>query len=98
MKAEPSVRRKKVVALVLSGIFPGLGQFYNRQHVSGALFLVAGIILSWLLGRATPADPLALARPGFRPGADLVVPLLGLLAVWVWSLADAWRAAGRVRV
>lgn len=96
--AEQSIRRKKVMALVLSGIFPGLGQFYNRQHVSGALFLLAGIILSWLLGRATPADPMALARPGFRPGADLIVPLLVLLAVWVWSLVDAWRAAGRVHV
>lgn len=96
--AEPSVRRKKVIALVLSGIFPGVGQFYNRQHLSGALFLLAGIILSWLLGRATPADPMALARPGARLGADLIVPLLVLLAVWVWSLVDAWRAAGRVNV
>lgn len=95
---EQSVRRKKVMALVLSGIFPGLGQFYNRQHLSGALFLLAGIILSWLLGRATPADPMALTRPGARLGADLIVPLLVLLAVWVWSLVDAWRAAGRVNV
>jgi len=93
--AEQSVRRRQAIALVLSGIFPGLGQFYNRQPVGGALFLVPGIVLSWLLGRAVPADPMALARPGFRAGADLIVPLLVLLAVWIWSLVDAWRAAGR---
>jgi hypothetical protein len=84
-----------VIALVLSGILPGLGQLYNRQYVSGALFLLAGAVLSWLLGRATPADPMALARPGAGPGADLIVPLLVLLAVWIWSLIDAWRAPGR---
>jgi len=89
--AEQSVRRRQAIALVLSGIFPGLGQFYNRQKVSGALFLVAGIILNWLFGRAAPADLAALARPG----ADVIVPLLVLLAVWIWSVVDAWRAAGR---
>ena len=32
---EPSTTRRKMVALVLSGIFPGLGQFYNRQPLKG---------------------------------------------------------------
>ena len=48
------------MALVLSGFFPGLGQFYNRQPVKGAIGLGAGLLLSWLAGRATPSDPLAL--------------------------------------
>ncbi len=81
--------RRKVVALILSGIFPGLGQFYNRQPVKGAAFVVAGIALSWLAGRAVPTD---LSAP--QPlGTDLIVVVCLLLAVWLWSLVDAWRLA-----
>jgi hypothetical protein len=84
-------RRRQLIAVVLSGVFPGLGQFYNRQHIKGIAFLVPGLVLTWLFGRVTPVDPRALARPG----ADLLVPLLALLGVWIWSVVDAWRAAGR---
>jgi len=83
--------RQRVRALVLSGVFPGLGQFYNRQPVKGAVGLAAGIVFSWLAGRATPSDPLALDQAGFA----LFGPLCGLLVVWLWSIIDAWRAAGR---
>ncbi len=88
---EPRARRGKVIALILSGIFPGLGQFYNRQHVKGVAFLVAGVVLNWLLARAFPADVLALVRPG----ANLIVLLCVLLALWLWSVIDAWRMPGR---
>ena len=88
---EHSGRRRKGIALILAGVFPGLGQFYNRQPGKGAAFSVAGIILSWLLGRAVPTDPLAL----IQPGADLIVPLCVLLIVWFWSIIDAWRVAGQ---
>jgi hypothetical protein len=76
---------------MLSGIFPGIGQFYNRQPVKGAIGLVLGAVLTWAAARAAPADPLALVQPG----ADVLVPLFALLAVWMWSLVDAWRVAGR---
>lgn len=33
-----------VFALVLSAIFPGLGQFYNGRVVSGLIFFVLGIL------------------------------------------------------
>src|SRR2546428_230937 len=51
---EPAARRRKTVALVLSGIFPGLGQLYNRQPFKGAVFVALGLVLSWLTGRAVP--------------------------------------------
>ncbi|OLC36367.1 MAG: hypothetical protein AUH81_08230 [Candidatus Rokubacteria bacterium 13_1_40CM_4_69_5] len=88
---EPRARRRKIVALVLSGVFPGLGQFYNRQPIKGVVFLGAGIVLSWVLGRAVPTDPQALAQTG----AALIVLLCVLLALWLWSIVDAWRIAGR---
>ena len=89
--ADAVAARHRVVALVLSGIFPGLGQFYNRQPAKGAIGLAAGAVLSWLAGRALPADPLALDQAGFV----LFGPLSALLIVWTWSIIDAWRAAGR---
>jgi len=89
--ADSSAARQKLVALVLSGVFPGLGQFYNRQPVKGAIGLAAGAVLSWLAGRAMPADPLAIDQAGFA----LFGPTCALLAVWTWSIIDAWRAAGR---
>lgn len=89
--ADPGPRRRQVIALMLSGIFPGIGQLYNRQPVKGAIGVVLGLVLTWAAARAAPADPVALAQPG----AGVLGPLLALLAVWVWSLVDAWRAAGQ---
>jgi hypothetical protein len=83
--------RRRVVALILSSVFLGLGQFYNRQPLKGALFLVVGVVLSWLVIRTIPTDPTALAHVGAAP----FVLLLVLLAIWLWSLVDAWREAGR---
>jgi hypothetical protein len=88
---DPAARRRRVVALILSGILPGLGQFYNRQPLKGAIGLALGIVLSWLASRAMPTDPLALNRPD----AALLAPLGALLTVWVWSIIDAWRTGGR---
>lgn len=88
--AEPATRRRQVIALMLSGIFPGIGQLYNRQPIKGAIGVALGAVLTWAAARAAPADPLALARPS----AEVLGPLLALVAVWAWSLVDAWRAAG----
>jgi hypothetical protein len=85
-----ATRRPQAIALILSGVFPGLGQFYNRQHVKGGLFFVVAAVLSWFTGREVPVDPLALAQPR----VTLVLPLLALLGLWLWSIIDAWRTAG----
>ena len=87
-----SVGWRKSVALFLSGTFPGLGQLYNRQPIKAGAFLIGGIALSWLLGRAIP-DPLALLTEPVR--ANVIGLLCLILALWIWSVIDAWRAAGR---
>jgi hypothetical protein len=81
------------MALFLSGIFPGLGQLYNRQPVKAALFLAGGIVLSWILARSLPSDPIALLSTPL--GADVIAVSCLLLAVWIWSVVDAVKAAGR---
>ena len=78
------------MGFILSGIFPGLGQLYNREYLKGVLFLIPGAVLIWLIGRATPTDLLALAQPS----ATLMLLLAALLAVWLWAIIDAWRVAG----
>lgn len=87
----PDARRRQVVSFILSGIFPGLGQLYNREYLKGVLFIVPGAVLTWLFMRAVPTDILALAQPP----ASLIFPMLLLLAVWLWAIIDAWRVAGR---
>jgi TM2 domain-containing membrane protein YozV len=85
--------RQKAIALILSGTFPGLGQLYNRQPLKGVLFLGAGAVLSWLVASAVPTDLLVLVEQGVSLAG--VLALLVLLAVWTWSVIDAWRSAGR---
>ncbi len=88
--SEPGARRRQVVGFILSGIFPGLGQLYNREYLKGALFIIPGAVLTWLVSRAMPADLLALAQPS----AAVMLLLAALLAFWLWAIIDAWRVAG----
>ena len=89
----PTGRRRAIVAFFLSGVFPGLGQFYNHQALKGGAFLAAGIALSWLIGRVVPTDLIALASAAVGPDAILLLCLL--LAIWLWSAIDAWRVGMR---
>ncbi len=83
--------RRQWIALILSGIFPGLGQFYLRAWGKGVIFLIAGATASWALGRLVSAQDL-LAGVVPHPLAALSAGL-ALLALFVWSMADAWIAA-----
>ena len=89
--SEPGARRRQVVGFILSGIFPGLGQLYNREPLKAVLFIIPGAVLTWLVAREMPADLLALAQPS----AAVMLPLAALLALWLWAIIDAWRVAGR---
>lgn len=87
--------RRQWIALILSGIFPGFGQFYLRAWGKGTAFLIAGAAATWGLERLVPLQDL---MAGFlpQPGATLGA-LLALLGVYLWSMADAWVTAGRPR-
>jgi signal peptidase I len=43
---EPLVKKKPWLAVFLSDIYPGLGQFYNRQILKGLAFVASSIILA----------------------------------------------------
>jgi hypothetical protein len=82
-----------MVAFFLAGVFPGLGQLYNHQPLKGGAFLVAGVALSWLIGRVVPHDLVALASA--KVGTDVILLLCLLFAIWLWSAIDAWRVGSR---
>ncbi|HSD51144.1 MAG TPA: hypothetical protein VLG48_07010 [Candidatus Methylomirabilis sp.] len=90
-----SNRRRQWTALILSGILPGLGQFYLRDWKKGAAFVVAGGVAAWALGRLISLQDLMtgiLPHPLATQGV-----LLTLLVVFLWSMLDAWRSGGRPR-
>jgi hypothetical protein len=85
--------RRQWVALILSGIFPGLGQLYLRAWAKGAGFCIASVVASWALGSLLSLEDLL---AGSLPHPFMVFGLLlALLVLFLWSIADAWIAAGR---
>jgi hypothetical protein len=87
--------RRQWIALILSGVFPGLGQLYLRVWWKGAAFVMAGCVATWALGRLISVEDL-LAGHLSHPAATLGVTV-ALLGVFLWSVVDAWRTGGRVR-
>ncbi|HTN44284.1 MAG TPA: DUF5683 domain-containing protein [Nitrospiria bacterium] len=81
-------------AAVLSAIFPGLGQFYNRQWFKGIGFFIASGVLSGMVTERFPAEEL-MAGDTSHAGKALGL-LLVLLALLVWSMVDAYRSARMV--
>ncbi len=83
--------RSPRVAVILSAIFPGLGQFYNRQWFKGIGFFIGSGILSGVVTEWISVDDL---MAGDTSGAGKVLGLLSaLLCLLVWSMVDAYRSA-----
>ena len=75
-------KRTRKRAALLSVLFPGLGQLYNRQLGKGMLF--GAIAISLLLGY----------RPSrLSTAAILVMIVFPYLGLWVYSILDAWYGA-----
>ena len=83
-------RRRQWIALILSGVFPGLGQLFLRAWGKGVAFLLAGGGLTWALGHLVSLEDLLAGRLS-SPLLSLAVVLV-LVAVFLWSVVDAWRA------
>lgn len=84
-------RRNVLIALVLSSLFPGLGQFYNREAVKGGLLVLGSLVclgvgvyplLSLLLTVATTRSTGAVSSSGAWFG------FLGMV-LWFYSVIDA---------
>ena len=88
-----TTRRSPLLAVVLSGLFPGLGQLYNRQRLKALLFLIGGVVTA--VGPLSPLDVnIDLDNPaaGMR---NVLLASLPFLIVALWSVVDAYRTARR---
>jgi len=90
--------KNPAIAGVLSGVMPGLGQFYCRQWGKGAGFLIGAVVVDAAFG--VSADVFRLL-PSFGIGVQpenlskFLIGSLLLLAIAVWSIVDAARSAKR---
>ena len=83
--------RRQWIALILSGVFPGLGQFYLQAWGKGVAFLIFGVVALWALGELISIQDLI---TGLLPHPLAILGLLlALLAVFLWSIVDAWISA-----
>jgi len=86
-----SPRRSPLLAAFLSGIFPGLGQLYNRERLKTVLFLAGGALTAF-----GPFNPLDVDIDMNDPAAGMRKVLLAslpFLAIATWSVIDAYRTA-----
>lgn len=94
---------KTWIAPALSGgVFPGLGQFYNRQFLKGTAFLLsfsACILYLAVLFSSIGVDLMALhVSPDAIPWAEagnknlgrMVLDLLAMVLIWGASVLDAY--------
>ncbi len=92
--------RNMAFAALLSAVFPGLGQLYNGHVRKGLGFLVGAVALLALLLNVTDLNALQQsALTGVPPeniGQLFLITLL-LLALALWSIVDAGRAAHRLK-
>ena len=86
-------RRRPVVAVILAGLFQGLGQLYNREWLKALLFFAAGAVTAF--GPLSPMD-VDIDLDNLEAGLQKVLlATLPFLVVALWSVVDAYRAAKR---
>jgi len=84
------------IAGVLSGLMPGLGQFYCRQWGKGAGFLAGAVVIDSGFGISLGMLELIQSSGAPIPSETLIKLLLGsvlFLAIAAWSILDAVRSA-----
>lgn len=94
MDAKPS--KSPAMAGVLSGLMPGLGQFYCRRWGKGAGFLVGALVIDAGLGVSEGLMSLlqgALAGTSLPNSGAILLRSLPLLALAAWSIVDAVATA-----
>ncbi len=87
----PPRRRSPFVAAVFSGLFPGLGQLYNRQRLKALGFLLGAAVTT-----VGPFSPLDVDIDLDNPAAGMRTVLLATLPflfIALWSVIDAYRTA-----
>src|SRR2546426_12516292 len=100
MNAMETKAKNPWVAGILSGVLPGLGQFYNRQLGKGAGFLIGFLVLAGGLGFGVDLQALEKAMSsGARPEKLWLILAGGvlMLILVIWSITGAAPARQRTK-
>lgn len=94
MEEEKKRRKNPTLALILSAVFPGLGQIYNNQVPKGVIFLVLNTIINFLLYE--PLQRVFEAKGGMPDRPTLIVVsgyTIAGMVLWLFSIIDAKKTA-----
>lgn len=97
MEDKPRGRKKPALALVLSAIFPGIGQIYNNQIFKGVSLIALNVTINLLL--VNPIEKLTASRGSIRDNSTLFIIVAYMtagLVLWVYAMIDAKRTAEKI--
>ncbi|MDD1664888.1 MAG: zinc ribbon domain-containing protein [Methanomicrobiales archaeon] len=84
--------RNPLVAVALSFLFPGWGQWYNGRRWDGLKFFGASALLAVIM----VVSAFLMMGQGFTAIALSVVLSLAALGIWIYGMYDAYRTAERI--
>jgi hypothetical protein len=90
-------RKNPTIALILSAIFPGLGQIYVRQIPKGAVLIVLNLIINYLL--ISPLEVIMESGGSMSDMSTLYIVLgytVAGLILWIYAIIDAKKTAERI--
>ncbi len=70
-------KKRSKISAIASLIFPGLGQFYNRQIGKGILFFILGVVCAWYIYY-------------FILGIFITLPMIFITIYWAYNVYDAY--------
>ena len=94
MTEETKRRKNPTLALILSGIFPGLGQIYNNQVLKGIALIALNTVVNFLLIKTLEG---LISSLGSKPDNSTLFivaayTVIGLV-LWIYAIIDAKRTA-----
>ncbi len=97
--SEEKKRKNPMLALVLSGIFPGLGQIYVKQIPKGIVLIGLNLIINFLL--IEPLEVLIESRGSMPDNSTLVIVAgytIAGLVLWLYAIIGAKKTADRINM
>jgi hypothetical protein len=89
---KPPEKKSPLLALILSFLIPGLGQFYVGKNKNGIVLVIAAVIL-WVFIVASSAARSDTSSSTNSLACCVCIFFLGYLAVWIYGMFDAYQTA-----
>ncbi len=93
MSSKAAQEKSAQIAIILSGVFPGVGQFYVGDMAKGAIFFIASVVLDVYL---LPEGYYAIIQGKIPLTLELYLRILVLVLFRVAAVLDAERSVRRL--